>query len=175
MKISATYAALTLPQRLRAMVSAFGRSDGDELDRLADTSRDGNHSVQKVKHHFRGLAHLAGLHNSLLLEPLAVWLFGQTFSPEDLRSMDAGECQAIEISRAKSLEEAASVEAAITGRIADAGISASDWQSFRERLLDKGAIFLLAAFLHKAAGHENPALAAQYREVVENYVFKADE
>ena len=83
MKTTSVHACLTMPQRLRAMVFAFGRADQEELDGLAASSSDGCYTVFKVRHQFIRLTHLAALHNSLLLEPCAVWLFGQTFSPEE--------------------------------------------------------------------------------------------
>lgn len=172
MKISGIYSALTLPQRLRAMVSAFGRSDHEELDKLADSSRDGFRSQPKVKFHFLHLSHLAALHNSFLLEPCAIWLFSQTISPEEVRSFDPAEREALESCRIKAVEEAASVEAAFTAQVTAAGISASDWQSFRERLLDTGAKSLLRVFLGKVTGHELPHMVAQYRDAIEGYLFK---
>lgn len=66
----------------------------------------------------------------------------------------------------------ASIEAAFTGRIASAGISAPDWQSFRERLLGAGAKELLRAFLTKAAGCEDHVLVAQFHDAIEGYLFK---
>lgn len=172
MNAASIYSSLTMPQRLRAMVSAFGRSDHDEVDRLVDTSPDGCGSIRKVKYHFGNLSHLAAIHNSFLLEPCAEWLFSQTFSPEETRDLSAKEREAVEITRTKSLVDAASVEAAFTGRITEEGISASDWKSFRERLLDRGAKFLLEELLCKAAGYEDPALVAQYKDAIEGYLFK---
>jgi len=172
MKISATYAALTTPQRLRAMVSAFGRTDHQELDRLAESSRDGLCSIPRVKLHFQRLTHLAALHNSLLLEPCAVWLMSQTFSPEEARNLNIRESDAIASCRTDSLVEAASIEAAFTGRVTAAGITTTDWQTFRERLLGNPAKFLLQEFLSKVAGHEQPAMVAQYEEAIEGYLFK---
>jgi len=172
MKVPAVYPSLTLPQRLRAMVSACARSDSDELDRLANTTRDGCYSLPKVSLHFRSLSHLAALHNSFLLEPCAVWLWGQTFSPEEIQVLDAQERHAVEDSHTQAIAEAASIEAAFTGRIEEAGISGNDWQSFRERLLDPGAKLLLRQFLSKAAGHETPALVAKYKGAIGGYIFK---
>lgn len=75
-------------------------------------------------------------------------------------------------SRNKAVTDGASIEAAFTGRITDAGIFAADWQALRERLLDAGGIFLLRQFLSKAVGHETPALVAQYKDVIAGYLFK---
>lgn len=177
MKVSAVYPSITMPQRLRAMVSAFARSDSEELDKLENTSRDGCYSLPKVKFHFRSLSHLAALHNSFLLEPCTVWLWGQTLSTEEIRILDEQERHSVETSRVQAIAEAASIEAAsieaaFSGRIAESGISADDWQSFRERLLDPGPILLLRQFLCKTAGHETPALVAQYKDAIEGYVFK---
>lgn len=172
MKTAAVYSGLTMPQRLRAMVSAFGRADQEELDKLAESSRDGCYTMPKVKRHFYTLLHLATLHNSLLLESCAVWLLGQTFSPEETRDLSAAESRTIELSRTQSLAEAASIETAFTGRITSAGISAPDWQSFRERFLGDGAKELLGTFLGKTTGRENPDLVGQYKAAIEGYLFK---
>lgn len=106
MKTATVYSGLTMPQRLRAMVFAFGRADQEELDKLAESSRDGCYTMPKVKRHFCTLQHLASLHNSLLLEPCAVWLMGQTFSPEETRNLSAAEIKAIEVCHTQSLAEA---------------------------------------------------------------------
>jgi hypothetical protein len=172
MKTTTLYSSLKLPQRLRAMVFAFSRADHAELDRLAAASPDGYYTVGKARHQFVRLSHLAALHNSLLLEPCAAWLFSQTFGPEETRQLSAMEAKAIEVSRYRSLAEAASIDAAFTGRITTSGISSSDWQTFRERLLGQGTKLLLKDILTKAAGHEDPTLVAQYHGAIEGYVFK---
>ena len=172
MKTTTLYSSLKLPQRLRAMVFAFSRADHAELDRLAAASPDGYYTVGKARHQFVLLGHLAALHNSLLLEPCAAWLFSQTFGPEETRQLSAMEAKAIEVSRHRSLAEAASIEAAFIGRITAAGMSSSDWQTFRERLLGEGAKLLLQEFLRMAAGRQDPALVAQYHDAIEGYVFK---
>ena len=172
MKTATLYASLTMPQRLRAMVFAFGRADEEEIDRLAASSSDGSYTVWKVGHHFLHLTHLAALHNGLLLEPCAGWLLGQTFSSEETRNLSEVETKAIEVSRNDSLAEAASIEAAFTARITAAGIAASDWQTFRERLLSESAKHILQVFLAKAAGREDPGLVAQYHDAIEGYLFK---
>ena len=172
MKTATLYPSLTLSQRLRAMTSAVGRADQEELDRLAESSRDGRYTIPKVKYHLCLLRHLAALHNSLLLEPCANWIMSQTFSPEEARSLNAAESRALAWSRTQSLAEAASIEAAFTARITGTGISSTDWQSFRERLLGEGAKHLLQMFLSKAAGHENPGTVTQYSEAIEGYLFK---
>ena len=172
MKTITLDASLKLPQRLRAMVFAFSRADHAELHRLAAASSDGNHTVGKARHQFGRLTHLAALHNSLLLEPCAVWLMGQTFSPVEIQTSSPAETKDIEVTLHRSLSEAASIEAAFTGRITAAGMSSSDWQTFRERLLGEGAKLLLQEFLRMAAGCEDPALVAQYHDAIEGYVFK---
>jgi hypothetical protein len=172
MKTTTLYSSLKLPQRLRAMVFAFSRADHAELHRLAAASPDGNHTVGKVRHQFGRLTHLAALHNSLLLEPCAVWLMGQTFSPVEIQASSPAETKDIEVTLHRSLAEAASIEAAFTGRITAAGMSSSDWQTFRERLLGEGAKLLLQEFLRMAAGREDPALVAQYHGAIEGYLFK---
>ena len=172
MKTTALYSSLTMPQRLRAMASAFGRSDQPELERLTDTSPDGRCSVPRVKLRFNHLKHLAALHNSLLLEPCAVWLFVQTFSLEEAHSLSAAESKALETSLAESLAKAATIQVAFTARVTGAGITAADWQAFRERFLSDGSKHLLRDFLSKAAGCENPGLVAQYHEAIEGYLFK---
>jgi hypothetical protein len=91
---------------------------------------------------------------------------------KEIQTLSAAETKAIEVTRHKSLAEAASVEAAFTGRITAAGISPPDWQIFRERLLGQGAKHLLQEFLTKAAGREDPTLVAQYHDAIEGYVFK---
>lgn len=135
MKTNSVHSCLTMPQRLRAMILAHVRWDQEEFDRLAASSSDGCYTVWKVRHQFVCLSHLAALHNGLLLEPCAVWLMGQTFSPEETRNLSAAEIKALQVSRNESLAEAASVEAAFTGRLSSAGISSPDWKIFRERLL----------------------------------------
>jgi hypothetical protein len=172
MKTTTVYSSLKLPQRLRAMVFAFSRADHVELDRLAAASPDGNYTVGKARHLFVRLSHLAALHNSLLLEPCAVWLMGQTFSPVEIQTSSPAETKEIEVTLHRSLAEAASIEAAFTGRITAAGISPSDWQTFRECLLGKGAKLLLQEFLTKAAGLEDPVLVARYHDAIEGYLFK---
>jgi len=172
MKTTTVYSGLNMSQRLRAMVFAFGRADQEEIEKLAASSTDGNYTVWKVRHHFITLSHLAALHNSLLLEPCTVWLFGQMFSPSEIQNLSTAETKAIEVTRHKSLAEAASVEAAFTGRITAAGISPPDWQIFRERLLGEGAKHLLQEFLTKAAGREDSVLVAQYHDAIEGYLFK---
>ena len=172
MRTTTLYSSLKLPQRLRAMVFAFSRADHAELHRLAAASSDGNHTMGKVRHQFVRLTHLAALHNSLLLEPCAAWLFSQTFGPEETGQLSATEAKAIEVSLHRSLTEAASIEAAFTGRITAAGMSSSDWQTFRERLLGEGAKLLLQEFLRMAAGRQDPALVAQYHGAIEGYLFK---
>ena len=174
MKTATLYASLTMPQRLRTMTSAFGRADQEELDRLVDTSREGSYAIPKVKHHLCKLWHLAALHNSLLLEPCALWLFAQTFSPHELPELNPSETHTIAQCGTQSLAEAASIEAAFTAGITGAGIGAPDWQSFRERLLDHPSKHILQVFLTHAVGHENPDRIAEYREVIEGYLFKAD-
>jgi hypothetical protein len=169
---TAVYSSLTMPQRLRAMVCAFGRADHEELDRLADSSPDGCGTIQKVKHHFRNLSHLATIHNVWLLDPCANWLFSQTISAEEVCDCDARELQATELFRNQSIVEAASVEAAFAGRINGIGITTPDWQAFRERLLGPGAKVLLQLFMPKTSGREDPDLVAQYEEALEGYLFK---
>lgn len=169
---TAVYSSLTMPQRLRAMVCAFGRADHEELERLADSSPDGCGTIQKVKYHFRNLSQLAAIHNLWLLEPCANWLFSQTISAEEVCNFDARELEDIQLLRNKSILEAASAEAAFAGRINDIGITAPDWQAFRERLLGPGAKVLLQLFLQKTSGRENPDLVAQYEEALEGYLFK---
>jgi hypothetical protein len=171
MKTTTLYSSLKLPQRLRAMVFAFSRADHAELHRLAAASSDGNHTVGKALHQFGRLTHLAALHNSLLLEPCAVWLMGQTFSPVEIQTSSPAETKDIEVTLQRSLAEAASIEAAFTSRITAAGMSSSDWQAFRERLLGEGSKHLLQVFLSKAARHEDPTLVAQYYGAIEGYVF----
>jgi hypothetical protein len=166
MRTTILYSCLKLPQRLRAMVFAFSRADHAELHRLATASPDGNHTVGKARHQFGRLTHLAALHNSLLLEPCAAWLFSQTFSPEETGQLSAMEAKAIEVSRHRSL-----AEAGFTGRITAAGMSSSDSQTFRESLLGEGAKLLLQEFLRMAAGRQDPALVAQYHGAIEGYVF----
>ncbi len=172
MKTTTLYSSLKLPQRLRAMVFAFSRADHAELDRLAAASPDGYYTVGKARHQFVRLGHLAALHNSLLLEPCAAWLMGQILSPEETSKLSAAENQTLELSLTGSLAEAASIEAAFTGRITAAGISPPDWQTFRERLLGQGTKLLLQLLLTKAAGREDSALVAQYHDAIEGYVFK---
>lgn len=171
MKIAALYSSLTMPQRLRAMVSAFGRADQPECEKLAATSPDGNYTVRRVDAHFQRLSHLAALHNSFLLEPCLTWIFAQVFSPEEIRSLSPAEQEGRETILKKSLTEAASMDAAFTARITEAGITAPDWQAFRERLLDDSSKFLLGEFLRKAAGWDNPAFTAQISESIEGYLF----
>ena len=72
----------------------------------------------------------------------------------------------------RSLAEAASIEAAFTGRITAAGMSSSDWQTFRGRLLGQGAKLLLQEFLRMAAGRQDPTLVAQYHDAIEGYLFE---
>ncbi len=91
MKTTTVYSSLTMPQRLRAMVFAFGRADQEEIEKLAASSNDGHYTIWKVRHHFVTLSHLAALHNSLLLEPCTVWLFGQMFSPVEFRTLSAAD------------------------------------------------------------------------------------
>jgi hypothetical protein len=172
MRTTTLYSSLKLPQRLRAMVFAFSRADHAELHRLAAASPDGYYTVEKVRHQFVRLGHLAALQNSLLLEPCAAWLFSQMFSTEETRQLSATEAKAIEVSRHRSLAEAASIEAAFTGQTTAAGMSSSDWQTFRERLLRQGTKLLLKDLLTKAAGHEDPTLVAQYHGAIEGYLFK---
>ena len=172
MKTTTLYSSLKLPQRLRAMVFAFSRADHAELHRLAAASPDGNNTVGKARYQFVRLHHLAALHNSLLLEPCAVWLMGQTFRPVEIQTSSPAETKDIEVTRHRSLAEAASIEAAFTGRITAVGMSSTDWQTFRERLLGQGAKLLLKDLLTKAAGHEDPALVAPYHGAIEGYLFK---
>lgn len=172
MKTASIHSCLTMPQRLRAMILAFGRADQEELGRLAASSPDGNRAVSRVAHQFFRLTHLAVLHNGLLLDPCAVWLMGQTLHPGDMDSLSAAESRAIEVSRSQSLAEAASVEAAFTGRITAAGISPPDWRSFRERFLGGGAKYLLRVFLSKAAGLEDSGLVAQYHDAIDGFLFR---
>jgi hypothetical protein len=172
MKTTTLYSSLKLPQRLRAMVFAFSRADHAELHRLAAASPDGNHTMGKVRHQFVRLTHLAALHNSLLLEPCAVWLMGQTFSPVEIQTSSPAETKDIEVTLHRSLAQAASIEAAFTGRLTAAGMSSSDWQTFRERLLGQGTKLLLKHLLTKAAGHEDTILVAQYHGAIEGYVFE---
>lgn len=156
------------------MTSAFGRADQEELDRLAETSRDGFYTVSKVKHHLCNLWHLAALHNSMLLEPCALWLFAHTVSPHELPELSTAETQAIAKCYKQSLAEGASIEAAFTARTTGAGIGTPDWQIFRERLLGDPAKDMLQLFLTHAVGHENPDTVAEYSEAIEGYLFKAD-
>jgi len=172
MKTTAVYSSLTMPQRLRAMVSAAGRRDDEELERLRDTSQDGYYSFRKVSRHYLSLAHLAVIHNCFLLDSCAVWLFTQMLTEEEVRNLSEELQQGIPAFRIKCLEEAASMEAAITGRVTGLGISASDWQTFRERLIGHGAKELLQLFLPKTTGREKPALVAQWEDAIESYLFK---
>jgi hypothetical protein len=172
MKTTTVYSGLNMSQRLRAMVCAFGRADQEEIEKLAASSTDGNYTVWKVRHHFITLRHLAAHHNSLLLEPCTVWLFSQMFSPVEIQASSPAEAKDIEVTLHRSLAEAASIEAAFTGRITAAGMSSSDWQTFRERLLGEGAKLLLQEFLRMAAGRQDPALVAQYHGAIEGYLFK---
>ncbi len=172
MKTATLYASLTLPQRLRAMVSAFGRADNEEFEKLTDSADTGCYSVRKVKHHLGGLAHLAAIHNTWLLEPCAKWLFSQTISAEEARHFSAGEVEVIQSFRIQSLVEAASIEAAFTARLTAVGIAASDWQAFRERFLGAPAKHLLELFLPRTAGRQDPVLVAQCRDAIEGYLFK---
>lgn len=80
--------------------------------------------------------------------------------------------EASELIRNQSIIEAASVEAAFAGRINGIGITATDWQAFRERLLGPGSKVILQLFLPKTSGRENPDLVAQYEEALEGYLFK---
>jgi hypothetical protein len=96
---------------------------------------------------------------------------GQTFSPVEIQTSSPAEAKDIEVTLHQSLAEAASIEAAFTGRITAAGMSSSDWQTFRERLLGGGAKLLLQEFLRMAAGREDPALVAQYHGAIAGYVF----
>jgi len=91
---------------------------------------------------------------------------------KEIQTLSAAETKAIEVTRHRSLAEAASIEAAFTGQITAAGISSSDWQTFRERLLGQGTKLLLKDLLTKAAGREDPTLVAQYHDAIEGYVFK---
>lgn len=169
---TAIYSSLTMTHRLRAMVCAFGRADHEELERLADSSPDGGGSIQKVKHYFRNLSQLAAIHNLWLLDPCANWLFSQTISAEEAGNFDARALEAAELIRNQSIVEAASVEAAFAGKINGTGITAPDWQAFRERLLGPGAKVILQLFLPKTSGREDPDLVAQYEETLEGYLFK---
>ncbi len=126
-----------------------------------------------MRHQFVRLHHLAALHNSLLPDPCAVWLMGQTFSAVEIQTSSAAETKDIEVTLHRSLAEAASIEAAFTGRITAPGISPPEWQTFRERFLGEGAKLLLQEFLTKVAGREEPALVAQYHDAIEGYLFKA--
>ncbi len=94
-------------------------------------------------------------------------------SPEENHGLSDWETKALETSRAQAIKEAASIDAAITGRVIASGITASDWQAYRERILGNGAKFLLREFLPGTEGRENPALVAPYKDAIEGYPFKA--
>ncbi|MFN0128724.1 MAG: hypothetical protein ACKV19_18800 [Verrucomicrobiales bacterium] len=166
MKTNLIYSSLTTPQRLRAMVSAFTRSDTEELERLVNSAADPCRAKSRTAHHFSDLGSLAAFHNSWLLEQLTIWLLAQAFSPEERATLPAEEWQNIYIAVKSALDGAATIEAAFAQELACVGITAAEWRTFRERLLDAHTSDLIQLFLTRATTAPDQAQLQGYAQAI---------
>lgn len=141
------YKDLPMHQRFAAAIAAIGRNDGKELDRLKNTSPDGEYVINKLSARINDLNAMSMAIRLTLFEELSNWLLAQTL--EDLPSEEDKRLCDLVITQA--LEEAASV---IVGRdrwLAKIGISQADFEAYDGPQSD-----LMGELVKRSRGKENP-------------------
>lgn len=157
-----TYKNLTMPQRFRACVAAFGRDDMEEVKRLEDTCDQGEYTIPKLSARMADFTIMTMNITLDLTNCLANWLLAQTLESNDFAS-DRAYGVADRVIR-QSLTECASIVAARNEWLESQGISLQDYDRFNSPVSP-----MLAELIKRSEGKQDPAITAAYLEIIQNY------
>lgn len=157
-----TYKNLTMPQRFRAAVSAYGRDDMQEVKRLEDTCGEGEYTIPKLSARMGDFTIMTMTITLDLMNCLANWLLAQTLENNDFASDRAYDVADRVISQ--SLTECASIVTARNDWLESNGICLQDYDRF-----NSPASPMLAELIKHSEGKQDPGLVASYLEAIESY------
>ncbi|MCP5537543.1 MAG: hypothetical protein H7A51_15080 [Akkermansiaceae bacterium] len=156
------YNNLTMRQRLRAAVAAFGRDDMEEVNRLAETSQEGEYTIDKLNARLSDFFTISMTINLDLMNCLAKWLLAQTLDNTDFASDRTFEV--VDQVIRQSLTECASIIEARNTWLDTLGVSFEDFDRF-----NSPASPMLVALTKRSEGKQDPCITATYLEQIQNY------
>lgn len=149
-----------MPQRFRAAISALGRDDTEELDRLTQTSGVGDYTINKLTARVADFTTMNITITLDLTNCLTDWLIAQ--KTETIRTPDSLE-KADRI-RDRARTECASIIIARNQWLKTQGISQDDFDRF-----NSSSSPMLTWFIDLSEGEQDPGLTASYLEAIEGY------
>lgn len=155
-----TYKNLTMPQRFRACVAAFGRDDMQEVKRLEDTCDQGEYTIPKLSARMSDFTIITMTITLDLMNCLANWLLAQKL--QELESPDSLDIANQLIKQ--SLTGCASIIEARNQWLKKQGITLDDYDRF-----NSAPPPMLAELIKRSEGKQDPAITAAYLTAIGDF------